>query len=155
MWVTRSVAVAVRYRPVCVWACVTSSDIIPCRIMGYNTMERRCGQYSVTNCRMLLRCWVNIGVMFPPLIRWVDLRRSMCRPSTIFDVSTFKDRCVDLRRSMCRTFRDRCVDLRRLMCRTFRNRCVDLGRSMIDVSTFEDACPYYLICTFKIMILLV
>ena len=51
------------------------------------TMERRCGQYSVTNCR-------NVGAMFLP--------------------SIFKDRCVDLRRSMCRLSKidDQCVDLR-------------------------------------------
>ena len=53
------------------------------------------------------------------------------------DVSTFKDRCVDLRRSMCwpskidvSTFGDRCVDLRRSM---IDGRCVGLRRSMVDV----------------------
>ena len=84
-------------------------------------MERRGGQYSVTNCLnvgamlgcrcdvgLSVRCWV-VGAMFPPSIfedRCVDLRRSM------IDVSTFEDR-----RSMCRpskidgvvsTFDDRC-----------------------------------------------
>ena len=121
------------------------------------TMEHRCGQYSVTNCR-------NVGVMFLPSIfedRCVDLRRSRvvdastfenrCRPSKI-DVSTFEDRrsmcrpsrieggrCIDLRKSMS-TFKDRCVDFRRSMCRLLKidDRCVDFRRSTIDVSTFED-----------------
>ena len=86
-------------------------------------MERRCGQYSVTNCRCDVYAF--------------NLRRSMCRPSMI-DVSTFEDRCVDFRRSMIdvSTFEDR-----RSMCRlskigvsTFGDRCVDLRKSMIDVS---------------------
>ena len=47
-------------------------------------MERRGGQYSVTNCRSDVSAF--------------NLRRSMCRPSKI-DVSTFEDRCVDFRRS--------------------------------------------------------
>ena len=59
------------------------------------TMERRCGQYSVTNCRY-------VGAMFPPSIfedRCVDLRRWM------IDVPTFEDRW-----SMCRPSKtvDRC-----------------------------------------------
>ena len=48
------------------------------------TMERRCGQYSVTNCR-------NVGAMFPPSIfenRCVDLRRSMYQLSKIDDVGS-------------------------------------------------------------------
>ena len=54
-------------------------------------MERRGGQYSVTNCR-------NVGVMLGCRcdVSTFNLRRSMCRPSKI-DVSTFEDR-----RSMCR-----------------------------------------------------
>ena len=52
---------------------------VPRGILGI-TMERRCGQYSVTNCR-------NVGAMFPPSIFDID-------------VSTFEDRCVDLRGSM-------------------------------------------------------
>ena len=105
------------------------------------TKERRCGQYSVTNCRCDVYAF--------------NLRRSMRRPSMI-DVSTFEDRCVDFRRSMidvstfedrrsmCRlskiavsTFGDRCVDLRRSM---VTGRCVDLRKSMIDVSIIEDRC---------------
>ena len=91
------------------------------------TMERRCGQYSVTNCRCDVYAF--------------NLRRLMCRPSMI-DVSTFEDRCVDFRRSMIdvSTFEDR-----RSMCRlskigvsTFGDRCVDLRKSMIDVSIIED-----------------
>ena len=76
--------------------CVTLPDIIPYGILRYMyTMERRCEQYSVTNCR-------NVGAMFPPSI-------SMCRFSKI-DVG---DRCVDLQKSMVdvSTFEDRCVDL--------------------------------------------
>ena len=98
------------------WACVTSSDImpsirsmiIPCGILRYNTMERRCGQYFVKNCR----CDVGLSVRCFAF----SLRRSMCRPLKI-NVSTFKDRCVDLRRSMCRPSKidDGCVDLRRAM----------------------------------------
>ena len=62
-----------------VWACVTLSDIISYGILRYNTMERRCGQHSVTNCR----CDVSA----------FDLRRSMCRPSRmdVIDVLTFED----------------------------------------------------------------
>ena len=77
-----------------VWACVTSSDIIPYGILGYNTMERHCGQYSVTNCRC------NVGL---------SVQCSCVRCSKI-DASTFEDRCVDLRRSMIDvlTFEDRC-----------------------------------------------
>ena len=70
-----------------VWACVTSSDT--------NTMERRCGQNSVTNCR----CNVGLSV------------RCFRLSSSKIDVSTFKDGRVDLRRSMCRPSRinGRCV----------------------------------------------
>ena len=89
-------------------------------------MERRGGQYSVTNCR-------NVGAMLDCRcdVSAFNLRRSMCRPSKI------DDRCVDLRRSMCRLSKidDRCVE----------DRCVDFRRSTIDVSkidgvvsTFED-----------------
>ena len=96
---------------------------IPCRILGI-TMERRCGQYSVTNCR-------NVGAMFPP-----SIFKDRCRPSKI------DGRCVDLQRSMIdvSTFEDRCVDFQRSMCRLSRidGRCVDLRRWMIDVPTFED-----------------
>ena len=63
-------------------------------------MERRCGHYSVTNCRcdvgLSVRCWF-VSAMFPPSIfedRCVDLQRWM------IDVPIFEDRCVDLRRSM-------------------------------------------------------
>ena len=65
-------------------------------------MEYRYGQYSVTNCRnvgAMLGCWCDVSA--------IDLRRSMCRLSNI-DVSTFRDRCVNIR------------------------------RSIVDVSTFED-----------------
>ena len=73
---------------------------VPRGILGitmilYLTMERRCGQYSVTNCQ-------NVGAMFPPSIfedRCVDLRRSMRRLSKIDD-RCVDDRCVDLRGSM-------------------------------------------------------
>ena len=92
-----------------------------------NTMERSCGQYSVTNCRCDVYAF--------------NLRRSMCRPS-MMDVSTFEDRCVDFGRSMCRpskigvsTFGDRCVDLRKSMIDVsiIEDRCVDLRTSMVDV----------------------
>ena len=109
-----------------IWACVTLFDT--------NTMERCCGQYSVTNCR----CDVSA----------FDLQRSMCWPSKIdnrcvdfqrstIDVSTFEDRCVDFRRSMCRpseiavsTFEDQWS-----MCRPSKidDWCVDLRTSMVDV----------------------
>ena len=59
-------------------ACVTSSDIIPYGSLGYSTMERHCGRYSVTSCRSDVSAF--------------DLRRLMYRPSKI-DVSTFEDRC--------------------------------------------------------------
>ena len=51
-------------------------------------MERRGGQYSVTNCR-------NVGAMLDCLcdVSAFNIRRSM------IDVSTFEDRCVDFRRS--------------------------------------------------------
>ena len=66
-------------------------------------MERRCGQYSVTNCR-------NVGAMLGCRcdVSAFDLRRSMCRPSKN-DVSTFDDRCVDLQGLMIdvSTFEDR------------------------------------------------
>ena len=80
----------------------------------FQTMERRCGQFSVTNCRnvvAMLGCRCDVSAF--------DLRRLMCRPSKI------DDRCVDLRRSMRRLSK---ID----------DRCVDLRGSMIDVSTFED-----------------
>ena len=69
------------------------------------TMERRCGQYSVTNCG-------NVGAMLGCRcdVSAFDLRKSMCRPLKI-DVLTLKidDRCVDLRRWMVDvpTFEDR------------------------------------------------
>ena len=68
-------------------------SMVLCGILGI-TMERRCGQYSLTECRCDLSVF--------------NLRRSMCRPSKI-DVSTFEDR-----RSMCQPSRidDRCVNLR-------------------------------------------
>ena len=58
--------------------------------LGIIIMERRGGQYSVTNCR-------NVGAMLGCRcdVSAFNLRRSMCRPSKI------DDRCVDLRRSMC------------------------------------------------------
>ena len=71
---------------ICIWACVTLSDIIPYRILRYNTMERRYGQ-------LLGNELSDIGVMFLPAIfedLCVDLRISMCRLSKI-DVSTFRD----------------------------------------------------------------
>ena len=95
---------------------------VPCGILGI-TMERRCGQYSVTNCRNvgaeLSECWCDVGLPVQCFrLRSskidVDLRRSM------IDVSTFEDR-----RWMCRPSR---ID----------DRCVDLRRWMIDVPTFED-----------------
>ena len=82
-----------------IWVCVTSSDTSTIDIVRYNiyanTMEHRCGQYSVTNCQ----CDVPT----------INLRRLMCRLLKI-DVSTFGDQCVDLRRSMIDvslTFEDR------------------------------------------------
>ena len=87
----------------------TCTSMVPRGILGI-TVERRCGQYLVTNCR-------NVGAMFLPSIfedQCVDLRRSM------IDVSTFEDR-----QSMCRPSR---ID----------EGCVDLRRWMIDVPTFED-----------------
>ena len=79
---------------------------IPHRILGIIIMERRGGQYSVTNCR-------NVGAMLGCRcdVSAINLRRSICRPSKI------DDRCVDLRRSMCRLSKidDRCADLRRSM----------------------------------------
>ena len=80
-----------------VWACVTSSDT--------NIMERRCGQYSVMNCR----CDVGLSV------------RCFRLPSSNFHASIFEDRCVDLRRTIVNvsTFEDRWS-----MCRsTFNDRC--------------------------------
>ena len=68
------------------------------------TMERHCGQYSMTNYRMSVRCFRLIRSMY----RCVELWRLMCRLSKI-DVLTFKDRCADLRDDGC------CVDLRRQM----------------------------------------
>ena len=61
-------------------------------------MERRGGQYSVTNCQnvsAMLGCRCDISAF--------NLRRSMCRPSKI-DVSTFEDdvSTFEDRRSMCR-----------------------------------------------------
>ena len=121
--VTRSVVVAIYIN---IWARVTSSDIIPYGILRYNTMEHRCGQYSVTNC------WCDVGLLVRCFRLWsskidvltfedqsVDFRRSMCRPSKI-DVSTFEDRW-----SMCRPSK-------------MDDGCVNLRRSMMDVSTFED-----------------
>ena len=58
-----------------IWACVTSSDIIPYGILSYYTMERRCGQYSVTNFVAMLGCQCDVAAF--------DLRRSMCRPLNI------------------------------------------------------------------------
>ena len=78
------------------------------------TMERCCGQYSVTNCRnvgAMLGCQCDVSAF--------DLRGSMCRPSKI-DVSTFDDRCVDLRPAK------------------MDDRCADLRRSLVVASTFED-----------------
>ena len=60
--------------------------VIPHGIMGI-TMERRCGQYSLTECR----CDVGLSVRS---FRAFDLRRSLCQLSKI------DDRCVDLRRWM-------------------------------------------------------
>ena len=111
---------------------------VPRGILGI-TMECRCGQYSVANCR-------NVGAMFPPSIfkdRCVDLRRSM---------STFEDR-----RSMCRPSRidDRCVDLRRNNHidhpSKMDDRCADLRRSMAVVSTLktDDRCEIMLLHLLK------
>ena len=101
-----------------VWACVTSSDT--------NTMERRCGQYSV-------------GVMFPIFEdRCVDLRRSM------IDASTFEDQCVDLRRSMIG------VDLRRSVIdvSTFEDQW-----SMCRPSNIDGRCEIRLLYLLKTLIL--
>ena len=68
------------------------------RPLGIIIMERRGGQYSVTNCR-------NVGAM---LGCRCDV--SAFKSSKIdFDVSTFEDRCVDFRRSTIDvpTFEDR------------------------------------------------
>ena len=106
---------------------LTSLFILKMFFRSY-TMERRCGQYSVT---ILCRCDVYA----------FNLRRSMYRPLMI-DVSTFEDRCVDFRRSMCRLSKidDRCVDLRRstIDVSTFEDRCVDLRRSMCRPSKIDD-----------------
>ena len=77
-------------------------------------MERRGGQYSVTNC------W-NVGAMLGCRcdVSAFDLRRSRV------DVSTFEDRCVDFRRST--------NDVSKM-----DDRCADLRRSMVVVSTLED-----------------
>ena len=76
-------------------------------------MERRYGQYSVTNCRnvgamlgcrcdvgLSVRCWV-VGAMFPR-----SIFEDRCRLSKV-DMSTFRD-------WMCRPSKidDQCVDLR-------------------------------------------
>ena len=92
-------------------------------------MERRCDQYSVTNCwkfRMSMRCWVDGAMSLPSIFedRCVDLRRSM------IDVSTFEDRGVNFRRST--------IDVS-----TFEDRCADLRRWMIDVPTFENRWSLY------------
>ena len=53
------------------------------------TMERHCGQYSVTNCRnvdAMQGCWCDVSTF--------EDQRSMCRPSKM------DDRCANLRRSM-------------------------------------------------------
>ena len=57
-----------------------------------------------------------VGVMFPP---------------SIFDASTFEDRCRLSKIEV--TCRPSEIDVL-----TFEDRCVDLRRSVIDVSTFED-----------------
>ena len=77
-----------------IWACVTSSDIIPYGILRYNTMGRRCGQYSVTNFGAMLGCQCDVSAFD---LCWVIV------------ALTFDDRCVDLRRSMVgvSTFEDR------------------------------------------------
>ena len=86
------------------------------RNLEYITMERRCGQYSVTNCwnvGAMLGCWCDVGL----LVRcWVVGAMLGCW----CDVSAF-----NLLRSMCRLSK---ID----------DRCVDLRGSIIDVSTFED-----------------
>ena len=105
------------YNPRCAHAhrgLIIYSTYIPRRILGIIIMERRGGQYSVTNCRNVgamlgCRCDVsafnlrrsmcrNVGAMLGCRcdVSAFNLRRSMCRPSKI-DVSTFEDR-----RSMCR-----------------------------------------------------
>ena len=93
------------------------SMYIPRRILGIIIMERRGGQYSVTNCQ-------NVGAMLGCRcdVSAFNLRRSMCRPSKS------DDRCVNLRRSMCQLSKinDRCADLRRSMaCRPSKadDRC--------------------------------
>ena len=67
-----------------VWAYVTSSDIIPYGILRFNTMERRCGHCSVTNCQS----YVGLSM------------RCFRLQSSKINVSTFKDQCVDFQRSM-------------------------------------------------------
>ena len=86
---------------------------VPHGILGI-TMELRCGQYSVMNCRnvgAMLGCQCDVSAF--------DLRRLMCRLSKI------DDRCVDLQGLMIdvSTFEDG-----RLMCRPSKidGHCVDL-----------------------------
>ena len=111
------------YTYIRVWACVYLRVMlcVPLGILGI-TMERRCGQYLVTNCRnvcAMLGCRCDVSAF--------DLWRSMCRLSKI------DDRCVDLRGSA--TFEDGWS-----MCRPSKmdDQCADLRRSMVVVSTFED-----------------
>ena len=97
--------------------------IFKCFFVLVIIMERRGGQYSVTNCRnvgAMLGCRCDVSAFI--------LRRSMCRPSKI------DDRCVDLRRSMCR--------LSKIDVPTFEDRwrCVDLRRPMIDVKLCCHTC---------------
>ena len=89
-------------------------------------MERRCGQYLVTNYR-------NVGAM----VQSFRLRSSK------IDVSTFEDR-----RSMCRPSKidDRCVDLRRWMIDvpTFEDRW-----SLCRPSKTDDRCEIMLLHLLK------
>ena len=87
---------------------------VPRGILGI-TMERRSGQYSVTNYR-------NVGAMLGCRcdVSAFDVRRSICRLSKI-DVTTFEDRCIEDRRSMCRP-----------------SRIGDVRRWLIDVPSLED-----------------
>ena len=80
---------------------------VPCGILGI-TMEHRCGQYSVANCR----CDVGLSMQCFRL-----------RPSKM-DVSTFEDGCVDFQRLT--------IDVS-----TFKEGCVDFRRWMIDVPTLK------------------
>ena len=68
---------------------------IPRRILGIIIMERRGGQYSVTNCRrdvgLSVRCFRLQSSKID--VSTFEGRRSMCRPSKIDGVvSTFEDR---------------------------------------------------------------